>query len=86
MVKGDWIVFPKEMRCKNWANGIEVTFYFNETRQIEGKIQYIPPHLISRIPFTLNPAIFLFRMRRQATMVFRKVYYKKRAGPELLQS
>lgn len=80
MVKGDWIVFPKEMRCKNWVNGIEVHFHFNETCQIEGKIQYIPPHLIERIPFILNPATFLFRIQRQATLMFRKIYYKKYQG------
>jgi hypothetical protein len=77
MVKGEWIVFPKEMRCKNWVNGIEVRFYFNESSQIEGKIQYIPARLTKRIPFTANPDIFLFRMWRQATLIFRKAYYKK---------
>ncbi|MDR0386634.1 MAG: hypothetical protein LBH57_01225 [Treponema sp.] len=81
MVKGEWIVFPKEMRCKNWVNGIEVRFHFNESSQIEGKIQYVPPHLTKRIPCAINPDIFLFRMWRQATMIFRKAYYRKRLHP-----
>lgn len=77
MVKGDWIVFPKEMRCKNWVNGVEVRCRFNESSQVDGKIEYIPPGLIEQIPVSLNPVIFLFRMRRQAVLVFTKACNKK---------
>jgi hypothetical protein len=82
MVKGDWIIFLKEMRCKNWVNGVEVRFYFNENCQIEGKIEYIPPGLREGIPFSPNQVIFLFRMRRQATLVFMKACRKKRPESE----
>jgi hypothetical protein len=78
MVKGNWIVFPKEMRCKNWVNGIEVAFRFNENNQIVGAVRYVPPRLTKKDPFIRNPCIFLFRTCREATLIFRKIYRKKR--------
>jgi hypothetical protein len=81
MVKGEWIVFPKEMRCKNWVNGIAVNFYFNEADEIEGRIQYVPPRISEGIPPSPNQSIFLFKMWRQATLIFKKAYYKKHPSP-----
>jgi hypothetical protein len=78
MVKGEWIIFPDEMRSKNWANGIEVSFCFNESSKLEGKIRYVPPQLINRMPSALNLAVFLCRQWRQACSTFEKAYYRKK--------
>jgi hypothetical protein len=78
MVMGEWIVFTREMRCKNWVNGIEVNFCVNEANRVEGKISYIPPEIIEGMPATINLAIFLFRMWRQATIAFERDYYRKK--------
>ncbi|MDR3129970.1 MAG: hypothetical protein LBU18_00310 [Treponema sp.] len=82
MVKGNWIVFLKEMRCKNWVNGIDVGFYFDKTGRIEGKIQYLPPRLLEQISLFPNPGVFLFRMRYQAALIFRKIYLKRQINPK----
>ncbi|MDR2501059.1 MAG: hypothetical protein LBD37_08290 [Treponema sp.] len=76
MVKGEWIFLISEMRCKNWANGLEFTFFLNEQNLIEGKITAIPPDILKNfnMPWLI---IYLLRAWRQTTMLFKKAYYKK---------
>jgi hypothetical protein len=83
MVKGEWIVFPEARRCKNWVNGIEIVFYITSQNTVQSRIHYIPPALMSKIPGTIDLAIYVFKMWRQATEIFKKVYYKKDQHPRI---
>jgi hypothetical protein len=84
MVKGEWIVFPEAMRCKNWVNGIEIVFFITAKNTVESKIQYIPPALLEQFPLTIDLAMYVFKMWRQATEIFKKVYFKKNQHPRML--
>lgn len=77
MVKGDWIVNVRDMRCKNWVNGIEVVFYLNREKMLEGKIQHIPEELIESKPLAFDLAVYLYRMWNRAASIFYRAYYKQ---------
>jgi hypothetical protein len=77
MIKGAWIVTLREMRCKNWMNGLEIVFHLGKNGQPEGSI--LPPSdkFWAKTPKTLDMALFLRRMLRRATVVFYQVYYRR---------
>jgi hypothetical protein len=77
MVRGDWIVNVEKMRCKNWVNGMEITFGIIKGAFIVGKIQYIPQELIETIPVARYRALYIYKMWRNAMEIFKKVYFKK---------
>jgi hypothetical protein len=77
MVRGEWIVNLKDMRCKNWVNGIEIKFFLNEENVPEGRIRYCPQELIENLPGSIDFIMYLYKMWRNATCVFKKAYYKK---------
>jgi hypothetical protein len=77
MVRGDWIINVEKMRCKNWVNGMEITFCIAKGAFIVGKIQYIPREFIEKIPMTRYRALYIYKMWRNATEIFKKVYLKK---------
>jgi hypothetical protein len=83
MVKGDWIIFPAEGRCKNWVNGIEIVFYNTGKNTLQSRIHYIPPALVEKTPSAMDLAIYVFKMWRQATELFKKVYLKKNQHPRM---
>jgi hypothetical protein len=83
MVKGDWIVNIKDMRCKNWVNGIEVVFYLNKEKLPVGKIQHIPEKLLEGKSLTIDLVFFLYKMWTRASAVFYKAYYRQH-GPAVL--
>lgn len=76
MVKGAWIVTVGEMRCKNWMNGLEVVFHLGDNGQPAGSILPPPDRFWDKIPQTVDMSIFLRRMRRRATIVFYRAYYR----------
>jgi hypothetical protein len=76
MVRGEWIIFPKEMRCKNWRNGIEIVFALNEKKIPEGKVR-LPPALAKQFPFAIDRFLYVYKMWRQAASLLKKVYLKK---------
>jgi hypothetical protein len=78
MVKGDWILHLDGMRCKNWVNGIEVVFFFDNEGALKGKIHYIPQMLIEQSSDAIEIAVLVYRMRQQATALFKRIYHKKR--------
>jgi hypothetical protein len=84
MVKGDWIIFPETGRCKNWVNGIEIVFHFTREKTLQSKINYIPPALKENIPGTMDLTLYVLKMWRQATELFKKVYLKKYQHPRML--
>jgi hypothetical protein len=77
MVKGAWIITVREMRCKNWVNGLEIVFRLNSDGQLVGSILPPPASFWDKLPPELNVSNFLFRMRRQATILFYRVYYQR---------
>jgi hypothetical protein len=83
MVKGNWIIFPETGRCKNWVNGIEIVFYSTGKNTLQSKIHYIPPALMEQIPGAMDLALYVFKMWRQATEIFKKVYFKKNQHPRM---
>jgi hypothetical protein len=85
MVKGDWIVNVRDMRCKNWVNGIEVVFYLNREKMLMGKIQHIPEKLIENKPLTIDLLIYLYRMWNRAASIFYRAYYRQRGSETALK-
>jgi hypothetical protein len=84
MVRGDWIFYLDGMRCKNWVNGIEVVFSFDPGGILKGTIHHIPPALMLQSPGALEIAVLAYRMRQQATALFKRIYQKRavpRNGP-----
>ncbi|MDR1949167.1 MAG: hypothetical protein LBQ38_07230 [Spirochaetaceae bacterium] len=78
MVKGEWIIFPEARRCKNWVNGIEVVFDVDDADEVVGIIRYIPPELSKQISTPFIFSLYVYKMWRQATELFKKIYYKKK--------
>ncbi|MDR2403132.1 MAG: hypothetical protein LBD78_03795 [Spirochaetaceae bacterium] len=78
MVKGEWIIVPETMRCKNWVNGIEIVFDMDSAGKVIGKIRYIPPELSERISSPFIFSVYVLQMWQQATELFTKIYYKKK--------
>jgi hypothetical protein len=78
MVKGEWIIVPEAMRCKNWVNGIEVIFDVDSAGKVFGRIRYIPPELSERISSPLVFSVYVLRMWQQATDLFTRIYYKRK--------
>jgi hypothetical protein len=79
MVKGDWIVNVRDLRCKNWVNGIEVVFYLNEEKLPVGKIGYIPEELIKSKPLSIDLVLYIYKMWSRATSIFYKAYYRQKS-------
>ncbi|MDR1108960.1 MAG: hypothetical protein LBL19_07995 [Spirochaetaceae bacterium] len=82
MVIGSWLVNKEKMRCKNWINGIEVLFTVNENHTIQGKITAIPEELLKEMPTTVVRAVYIHKMWRKATHIFKKIYLKKDQHPQ----
>jgi hypothetical protein len=85
MVKGAWIVTLREMRCKNWVNGIEVVFHVGENGEPAGSILPLPDKIWEKIPKALDMMFFLYRMRQRATSVFYRAYYRNLLKPRQRQ-
>jgi hypothetical protein len=81
MVVGSWIVSKENMRCKNWINGIEITFTLDEDNTLKGRISFIPKGLFKEMPTTILRAFYIYKMWRTATHIFKKIYLKKRSTP-----
>jgi hypothetical protein len=77
MVIGSWIVSTENMRCKNWMNGIEITFTLSENNTLQGRISTIPEELFKEMPTTIIRAFYIYKMWRTATYIFKKIYLKK---------
>jgi hypothetical protein len=80
MVKGDWIVNIRDMRCKNWVNGIEVVFYLNREKMLVGKIQHIPEKLIKGKSPAIELVSYLHKMWNRAASIFYRAYYRQRGS------
>jgi hypothetical protein len=65
------------MRCKNWINGIEVVFHLGENGRPAGSILPLPDEFWDKIPKTMDATFFLHRMRRRATVLFYRAYYRQ---------
>jgi hypothetical protein len=78
MVKGDWIVNVRDMRCKNWVNGIEIVFYLNKDKAPVGTIRYIPKALIKSKPLTIDLVLYAYRMWHRASAIFYRAYYRQK--------
>jgi hypothetical protein len=81
MVVGPWIVNLKEQRCKNWINGLEVSFSMHNNVPY-GKIQSLPKDFFKETPFAIDQVIYVYKMWRNATYIFKKVYLKKNQHPQ----
>ncbi|MFP3089445.1 hypothetical protein LQZ21_03870 [Treponema sp. TIM-1] len=84
MVVGSWIVSKENMRCKNWINGIEITFTLSENNTLKGRISFIPKGLFKEMPTTILRAFYIYKMWRTATHIFKKIYLKKDQHPQRL--
>jgi hypothetical protein len=86
MVKGAWIITVREMRCKNWVNGLEIVFRLDGNGQPAGSILPPPASFWDKLPQTLDVSTFLRRMRRQATILFYRAYYQRLLKTQCLQT
>jgi hypothetical protein len=77
MVKGAWIINLDAMRCKNWANGIELGFRLDERGRPVGKFLALPNGLREKIPGALDRLRYLCRMWQRATLVFCRAYRRR---------
>jgi hypothetical protein len=85
MVRGNWIINLEQMRCKNWVNGIEVVFYTREGGEtVEGTIQYVPQEIFEKIPATVDFVLYMYRMWRSASYVFKKAYFRRKKQRSLV--
>ncbi|MDR2629385.1 MAG: hypothetical protein LBC60_00520 [Spirochaetaceae bacterium] len=84
MVVGSWIVSTENMRCKNWINGMEITFTLTENNDLKGRISVIPKERLSEIPTLALRAFYIHKMWRNATYIFKKLYLKKDQRPRKL--
>jgi hypothetical protein len=82
MVVGSWLVSKENMRCKNWINGIEITFALTENNTLRGRISAIPEALFKEMPTAIIRALYIYKMWRTATYIFKKVYLKKDQHPQ----
>jgi hypothetical protein len=81
MVVGSWIVKLKEQRCKNWINGIEVSFSIHNNVPY-GKIRSLPKDFFKETPSAMDQLMYVYKMWRNATYIFKKVYLKKIQHPQ----
>jgi hypothetical protein len=59
-------------------NGLEIDFTLNRNKIPEGRITFIPKELFK--DGGLKSILHIYRMWRNATYIFQKVYFKKRAA------
>jgi hypothetical protein len=82
MVKGAWIINLHTMRCKNWVNGIEVSFHLDENGRLMGTLMSLPAalpgELRKKIPTGQEQAAYICRMWRRAIVVFYRAWYRGR--------
>ncbi|GHV80775.1 hypothetical protein AGMMS49944_25660 [Spirochaetia bacterium] len=80
MVKGAWIINLHTMRCKNWGNGIEVGFHFDENGRLVGKLMPLPATLqgtlAEKIPREQDRIAYIRRIWQRAAIVFYRTYYR----------
>ena len=81
MVVGSWIVNLKEQRCKNWINGIEVSFSIHNNVPY-GEIRSLPKDLFKETPAAIDQVLYVYKMSQNATYIFKKVYLKKIQHPQ----
>lgn len=82
MVKGAWIINLHTKRCKNWVNGIEVSFHFDENGRLMGRLMPLPGELCKKISPRQERVAYIYRMWRRAIVVFYRAWYRGRTKPK----